>query len=102
MFSKKKALVSTTELDTAVPATSPSTYSVTTSDLPVALKAPPTKRGGLGVSRVFRICNSYESGYGHGVSGDGLDSTKTIISDLEAAEAYQIGYEAGVNAVKRN
>ena len=70
-------------------------------DVPPPTPAP-TKSGGSKVSRVFRICNSYESGYGHGVSGDGLDSTKTIISDLEAAEAYQIGYEAGANAVKRN
>ena len=44
------------------------------------------------VSKVYMICDSYESGYGHGIKNDGLD---TPIEDKERAEAYQIGYEAG-------
>lgn len=48
------------------------------------------------VSRVFMICNSYESGYGHGIKADGLDLSKTPHADAELGEAYQIGYEAGL------
>ena len=47
------------------------------------------------VSRVYMICNSYESGYGHGLRNDGLDLSKTPHADAEIGEAYQIGYEAG-------
>lgn len=47
------------------------------------------------VSRVFEICNAYESGYGHGLKRDGLDLSKTPHADAEVGEAYQIGYEAG-------
>ena len=42
------------------------------------------------------ICNSYESGYGHGLQNDGLDLSKTPHADIELGEAYQIGYEAGL------
>lgn len=49
-------------------------------------------------SRVFMICNAYESGFGHGLANDGLDMSKTPHSDLELGEAYQIGYEAGQKA----
>lgn len=48
------------------------------------------------VSRVSMICNSYESGYGHGLANDGLDLSKTPHADPELGEAYQIGYEAGL------
>jgi hypothetical protein len=44
---------------------------------------------------VYEICNSYESGYGHGYAGDGFDLSKTPHSDPELGEAYQIGYDAG-------
>ncbi len=47
------------------------------------------------VSRVFMICDRYESGYGHGLKNDGLDLSKTPHQDNELGEAYQIGYEAG-------
>ena len=47
------------------------------------------------VSKVYMICNSYESGYGHGLANDGLDLSKTPHADAEQGEAYQIGYEAG-------
>lgn len=47
------------------------------------------------VSRAAMICDSYESGFGHGMAGDGLDLSKTPHSDPELGEAYQIGYEAG-------
>ena len=46
-------------------------------------------------SRVFMICNAYESGFGHGLANDGMDLSKTPHSDPECGEAYQIGYEAG-------
>lgn len=46
-------------------------------------------------SRIYIICNSYESGYGHGLNNDGLDLSKTPHGDPEYGEAYQIGYEAG-------
>lgn len=49
-------------------------------------------------SRIFMICNSYESGFGHGIQGDGLDLSKTPHADSELGEAYQIGYEAGQEA----
>ena len=51
-------------------------------------------------SRVFMICDRYESGFGHGAKNDGLDLSKTPHADPEMAEAYQIGYEAGLEAWK--
>lgn len=50
-------------------------------------------------SKVFMICNSYESGFGHGLANDGLDLSKTPHGDPEHGEAYQIGYEAGQEAL---
>lgn len=47
------------------------------------------------VSKVFMICDAYESGFGHGLKLDGLDLSKTPHGDPELGEAYQIGYEAG-------
>lgn len=52
------------------------------------------------VSRVFMICTSYESGYGHGLADDGLDLSKTPHGDPECGEAYQLGYEAGQEGLK--
>ena len=46
-------------------------------------------------SKIYMICNSYESGYGHGLQDDGLDLSKTPHADHDQGEAYQIGYEAG-------
>lgn len=54
------------------------------------------------VSRVFMICNSYESGYGHGLENDGLDLSETPHADPELGEAYQIGYAAGQEARMTN
>ena len=51
-------------------------------------------------SRIYVICDSYESGYGHGLQGDGLDLSKTPHGDPELGEAYQIGYEAGLEMFK--
>ena len=51
--------------------------------------------GDDGISRVYQICNRYESGYGHGLKRDGFDLSKTPHADAEMGEAYQIGYEAG-------
>jgi len=49
------------------------------------------------VSKVFQICNAYESGYGHGFNNDGLN--EKYYSDDELNEAYSIGYNAGQNMV---
>ena len=46
-------------------------------------------------SRVTMICDSYESGFGHGMADDGLDLSKSPHADPELGEAYQIGYDAG-------
>lgn len=52
-------------------------------------------------SRVYVICNSYESGYGHGFNNDGLDLSRTPHGDPECGEAYQIGYTAGQEKFKQ-
>jgi len=44
---------------------------------------------------IYYICNSYESGFGHGAANDGLDLSKTPHSEQHLGVAYQIGYEAG-------
>ena len=44
---------------------------------------------------IYRVCNSYESGFGHGVANDGFDLSKTPHSEKHLGEAYQIGYDAG-------
>jgi len=51
-------------------------------------------------SRIYIICDSYESGYGHGIRNDGFDLSKTPHGDPECGEAYQIGYEAGQEKYK--
>lgn len=51
------------------------------------------------VSRVFEICNAYESGYGHGYQKDGKDGK--YYSDHELNEAYGIGYKAGFDAMTK-
>lgn len=48
------------------------------------------------MTRIWQICQSYESGLGHGLQQDGLDLSKTPHSDPEMGEAYQCGYEAGM------
>lgn len=53
------------------------------------------------VSRVYMICDRYESGYGHGWKQDGFDLSKTPHGDAELGEAYQLGYEAGSKARER-
>lgn len=45
------------------------------------------------VSRVFEICNAYESGYGHGVNLDGKNGD--YFTDPDLNEAYKIGYDKG-------
>ena len=44
---------------------------------------------------IYMICNSYESGFGHGVANDGLDLSRTPHSEKHLGDAYQIGYKAG-------
>ncbi len=53
------------------------------------------------VSKVYELCNRYESGYGHGLQNDGLDLSKTPHGDPEMGEAYQIGYNEGLKARDR-
>jgi hypothetical protein len=47
----------------------------------------------MAISKVYQICNAYESGYGHGYNNDGKDDD--YYSDSELNEAYKIGYRAG-------
>ena len=53
------------------------------------------------MTRIEQICNSYESGYGHGIKSDGLDLSRTPHSDPELGEAYQYGYTEGCQAWQR-
>ena len=48
------------------------------------------------ISRVYMICNAYESGYGHGHNMDGL--VNPYKKDSELYEAYNIGVAAGTEA----
>ena len=45
------------------------------------------------VSKVFKICNAYETGVGHGQKKDGY--TAGPYSDPELNEAYEMGYSLG-------
>ena len=45
------------------------------------------------VSKVFKICNAYETGIGHGQKKDGLSAGP--YSDPELNEAYIEGYRHG-------
>lgn len=52
----------------------------------------------MGISKVYMICNAYESGVGHGFKMDGLINPHREGTD--EYEAYDIGYEAGVEQRK--
>lgn len=52
------------------------------------------------ISEVFRICDAYESGFGHGAKNDGLNDG-SIFADKRQGEAYELGYAEGVNRSKR-
>lgn len=54
------------------------------------------------VDKIQQVCTFYESGYGHGLKADGLDSTKTSIEDKYLSQAYQLGYDAGYGQFKAN
>jgi len=43
------------------------------------------------ISKVYMICNAYESGVGHGVQDDGLENPH--VPDSDEYEAYDIGYK---------
>lgn len=45
-------------------------------------------------SKVFMICDAYESGVGHGLQRDGMDESP--FGNIECAIAYQIGYALGL------
>ncbi len=47
----------------------------------------------MAISRVYQICNAYESGYGHGYQNNGKNGE--YYSDPELNEAYKIGYNNG-------
>ena len=53
-------------------------------------------------SKIYMLCNSYESGFGHGLANDGMDLSKTPHADPEQGEAYQIGYEAGQEKLRNS
>ena len=62
------------------------------------LSTPPTKEGqgqAGDTEHVEAICEAYESGYGHGLQGDGLDGSRTPFADPAQTAAYQYGYECG-------
>ena len=46
------------------------------------------------ISKVYMICNAYESGFGHGYKMDELHNPHPVDSDEH--EAYAIGYDEGV------
>jgi hypothetical protein len=48
----------------------------------------------VAITRVFEICNAYESGYGHGYEHDGHDDDYYHSDDLN--EAYHLGYAEGM------
>ena len=50
------------------------------------------------ISKVFMICNAYESGVGHGHQMDGLANPFDSKISPECHEAYEIGYQFGVNS----
>lgn len=50
------------------------------------------------VSKVFMVCDAYESGMGHGLKQDGLSTVR--YDDPELSEAYSLGYEAGDERAK--
>ena len=45
------------------------------------------------VSKVYMICNAYESGIGHGLQQDGMKNPYSVGSDER--EAWGIGYQEG-------
>lgn len=47
-------------------------------------------------SKVFMICDAYESGLGHGLQNDGLTVDKTPFGDPDHSEAYDIGFRKGL------
>ena len=49
------------------------------------------------ISKIFKICNAYESGVGHGSRLDGKNIPP--YQDPGCNEAYQIGYSAGTDMV---
>jgi len=46
-------------------------------------------------SRVFMICDAYESGFGHGLYNDAHHDGNVLYADPELAEAYSLGYQSG-------
>lgn len=55
------------------------------------------------VSKVYMICDAYESGVGHGLQGDGHDNSKGNLfgDNKDLNEAYCIGYKLGDERRKR-
>lgn len=57
----------------------------------------PKKKDGKGITKVFMICNAYESGYGHGFNEDGKDGKDGgYFTAPDLNEAYRYGYEQGL------
>jgi len=68
----------------------------TIADIKRMLAAAPQEQAPARRRDIFGICDAYESGIGHGLQQDGLDLSRTPHGDPEHGEAYQIGYELGV------
>lgn len=58
--------------------------------------------GSSTLSQVFKICDAYESGYGHGLQLDGLDNAHNdMFADPRHNEAYKLGYKKGARLSNR-
>lgn len=48
------------------------------------------------ISQIFKTCDAYESGYGHGLRRDGHNNADSeLYADVRLNTAYQIGYRKG-------
>ena len=53
------------------------------------------------ISEVYRICDAYESGVGHGQKDDKHDNKSSdLYAEKDMNEAYQIGYAFGLRKNK--
>lgn len=52
------------------------------------------------ISKVYMICNAYESGFGHGIKQD--EQTGDYYADPECNEAYHLGYAQGEATITKD
>lgn len=56
----------------------------------------------MAISKVYMICNAYESGVGHGVNDDKLPNPFSKDKEPDLYEAYDIGYRHGLEMREEN